>query len=149
LLVSFGVRLSTMNYRQLRNLKLPPQILVWILGFVAVATIGGSLTMDLSGVSPADQYVVARWGFEGLRVYLWLEGAVLAAIVTALGAHVIGTGLAFARGGQSRLFGLALRSHPAMPRQLGYIFVFLGASLVALSLTTLVLLNSCRYMRIV
>jgi len=36
-----------------------------------------------------------------------------------------------------------------LPRQFGYVFVFLGSSLVALSLTTLVLLNSCRYMRLI
>jgi hypothetical protein len=38
---------------------------------------------------------------------------------------------------------------PRVPRQFGYVFVLLGASLVALSITTLVLLNSCRYMRLI
>lgn len=52
-------------------------------------------------------------------------------------------------GHTSRLFGDTLRLDPRMPRQLGYVFVVLGAGLVALSLTTLVLLNSCRYMRLI
>lgn len=30
-----------------------------------------------------------------------------------------------------------------------YVFVLLAASMVALSITTLVLLNSCRYMRLI
>lgn len=120
-----------------------------MLGFGAVLLVGGSLTMDLTGTSNADQFVVAHWGFAGLRVYLWLEGAVLVAIVLALGAHVIATGLAVARDAHSNLFGMGLRLHPGVPRQLGYVFVVLGASLVALSLTTLVLLNSCEYMRLV
>lgn len=36
-----------------------------------------------------------------------------------------------------------------VPPEFGYMFVVLGASLVALSITTLVLLNSCVYMRLV
>jgi len=130
------------------KLRITPHILIWMLGFVAVAVVGGFLMMDLSGLSAADQYVLARWSFPGLRIYLWLEGALLSAIVIALGVHVISTGFAVARGGASQMFGIALRTHPRMPRQFGYVFVFLGASLVALSLTTLVLLNSCRYMRL-
>jgi hypothetical protein len=33
--------------------------------------------------------------------------------------------------------------------QLGYLLVLLGSALAALAITTLVLFNSCRYMRIV
>jgi hypothetical protein len=120
-----------------------------MLGFVAVAVVGGSLAMDLSGYSAADQFIITRWSFPGLRMYLWLEGALLTAIVAALGVHVIASGLAVARGSASHLFGIAMRIPPRMPRQFGYVFVILGASLVALSLTTLVLLNSCRYMRVI
>ena len=127
-------------------MRVTPHILIWMLGFVAIAVAGGSLMMDLSGLSSADQFVLARWSFPGLRIYLWLEGTVLTAIVAALGAHVISTGFVVARGGASQMFGIG--THPRVPRQFGYVFVFLGASLVALSLTTLVLLNSCRYMRL-
>lgn len=126
----------------------PANLLAWMLGFIAIVLIGSSLAMDLTGMSAADQYVIARWGFPGLRIYLWLEGALLSAIVAAFGAHVIAGGLTVSRGGQTRMFGIAYRLH-RMPRQYGYIFVVLGASLVALSLTTLVLLNSCRYMRLI
>jgi hypothetical protein len=122
---------------------------IWLLGFIAVALIGASLTLDMTGESAAAQYVLARWSFEGLRVYLWLEGGLLAGIVAALGMHVVSTGLAVTRGGQSRLFGIHLALHPRVPLQTGYIFVVLGAALVALSLTTLALLNSCRYMRLI
>ena len=131
------------------KIRIAPHLILWMVGFVVVAFVAGSLTMDLSGVSAADQYVVARWGFAGLRIYLWLEGFVLAGIVTALGANVISTGFAVTRGDYSRLFGGTMRLDPKLPRQFGYVFVVLGAGLVALSLTTLVLLNSCRYMRIV
>jgi len=131
------------------RLRITPQIVVWMLGFVAIALIGGSLTMDLSGQSAADLFVIERWSFEGLRIYLWLEGFLLAVIVAALGAHVVKTGLAVTRGVGARMFGILLKIHPIVPRQLGYVLVLLGASLVALSITTLVLLNSCRYMRLI
>ncbi len=73
----------------------------------------------------------------------------LSAIVAGLGAHVVATGFGMTRGATARLFGIALRLRPMVPRQFGYIFVVLGAALIALSITTLVLFNSCRYMRIV
>ncbi|HEV7388915.1 MAG TPA: hypothetical protein VGN73_09900 [Gemmatimonadaceae bacterium] len=130
-------------------LRITPQLLLWMLGFIAIVLVGVSLTMDLRGQSAADFFVIRRWSFEGLRVYLWLEGLLLTAIVAALGMHVVTTGFAVARGAASRMFGIAVRLHPTVPRQFGYVFVVLGASLVALSITTLVLLNSCRYMRIV
>ena len=130
-------------------MKITPHYMLWVLGFVAIALIGGSLTMDLSGMSSADQFVVVNWGLSGLRIYLWLEGIVLAALVTAFGASVISTGLTVARGETSSMFGNTVRLNPIIPRQMGYVFVLLGASLVALSLTTLVLLNSCRYMRLI
>jgi hypothetical protein len=124
-------------------------VAIWLLAFIAVVLIGGSLTADMTGQSAADQYILARWSFEGLRAYLWLEAGVFVAIVIALGLHVISTGFAVARGGQSRVFGTNFALHPLVPRQTGYIFVVLGAALVALSLTTLVLFNSCVYMRVI
>ena len=132
----------------LRNLRLPRAPVAWVLGLIAVAVIGGSLAMDLSGQSSADGYVIARWSIEGLRLYLWLEGGLLTAIVITLGVHIISVGFDVARGGPANFFGIPRPIHPRVPRQAGYIFVVLGSALVALSLTTLGLLNSCRYMRL-
>ena len=133
--------------------EINPRILrplaMWLLGFFAVALIGVSMAVDLTGQSTADRYVLSRWSFEGLRVYLWLEGGVFAGMVAALGAHIVSTGFAFTRGGQPNLFGIPLTAQRRAPRQTGYVFVVLGAALVALSLSTLVLLNSCRYMRLI
>ena len=122
---------------------------ILLLGIVVIALIGISMAVDLTGQSAADQYVLSRWSFDGLRVYLWLEGGVFAALVAALGAHIVSTGFAFTRGGQPNLFGIPLTAQRRTPRQTGYVFVVLGAALVALSLTTFVLLNSCRYMRLI
>jgi hypothetical protein len=124
-------------------------IAIVFLGIVAIALIGASMAVDLTGQSAADQFVLSRWSFEGLRIYLWVEGGVFAALVAALGAHIVFTGFAFTRGGQPNLFGIPLTAQRRTPRQTGYVFVVLGAALVALSLTTLVLLNSCRYMRLI
>jgi hypothetical protein len=120
-----------------------------LLGIVVIVLIGLSMAVDLTGQSAADQYVLSRWSFEGLRVYLWLEGGVFAALVAALGAHIVSTGFAFTRGDQPNLFGIPLTAQRRTPRQTGYVFVVLGTALVTLSLTTLVLLNSCRYMRLI
>jgi hypothetical protein len=133
----------------LNALKSRPPVAIWLLAFIAVVLVGGSLTADMTGQSAADQYILARWSFEGLRAYLWLEAGVFVAIVIALGFHVIATGLTVTRTGQSRVFGTNLALHPLVPRQTGYFFVVLGAALVALSLTTLVLFNSCVYMRLI
>jgi hypothetical protein len=132
-----------------KSLTILRPIAVWLLGLVAVVVVGGSLMTDMTGESAADAYVLARWSVEGLRVYLWLEAGLLAAIVAALGIHVVASGFAIKRGRQSHIFGIPLALHPRMPRQMGYVFVLLGAALVALSLTTLVMLNSCVYMRLV
>jgi hypothetical protein len=132
----------------LKKLRIPQSGVVWLLACIAVALIGGSLVMDLTGESAADQFVLARWSLSGLRDYLWLEGGVLAGVVAALGLHVVSGGFALTRGGSSRLFGIHLAVHPRV-RGIGYVFVVLGAALVALSLTTLVALNACRYMRLV
>ena len=123
-------------------------LLFWMAGFVAIAVIGGSLTMDLSGFSAADGFVVSHWRMRGLRLYLWFEAGVLVSIVAAIGWSAINTGLAVARGEAAAFFGIepALRSR--IPNQLGYLLVLLGSALVALAITTLVLFNSCRYMRI-
>ena len=120
-----------------------------LLGIVLIALIGGSMAVDLTGQSAADQFVLSRWSFEGLRVYLWLEGGVFAALVAALGAHIVSTGFAFTRGDKPNLFGIPLTAQRRTPRLTGYVFVVLGTALVTLSLTTLVLLNSCRYMRLI
>jgi hypothetical protein len=132
-----------------KNLRIPESAAVWLLSFIAVGMIGVSLVMDMTGESAADQFVLARWSLNGLRAYLWLEGAVLAGLVTALGVHVVAGGLALARAGQSRLFGIHLAVHQRVRSGIGYVFVVLGAALVALSLTTLVALNACRYMRLI
>jgi hypothetical protein len=132
----------------LKNLRIPQSGVVWLLACISVALIGGSLVMDLTGESAADQFVLTRWSLNGLRAYLWLEGGVLAGIVAVLGLHVASGGFALTRGGPSRLFGIQLAIHPRV-RGVGFVFVVLGAALVALSLTTLVALNSCRYMRLI
>jgi hypothetical protein len=133
----------------LNALKSRPPVAIWLLAFIAVVLVGGSLTADMTGQSAADQYILARWSFEGLRAYLWLEAGAFVAIVIVLGLHVISTGFAVTRGGQSRVLGTNFALHPRVPRQTGYFFVVLGAALVALSLTTLVLFNSCVYMRLI
>lgn len=124
-------------------------LLFWVTGFIAVAVIGGALTIDLTGFSAADRFMIARWGFRGLRLYLWFEAGVLVAIVTAIGWSAITTGLDIARGSQVPLFGSETSLRLRMPTQLGYLLVLLGSALTALAITTLVLFNSCRYMRIV
>jgi hypothetical protein len=124
-------------------------LLLWMTGFVAIAVIGGSLTMDLSGFSAADQFIVSHWRFRGLRFYLWFEAGVLVAIVAAIGWSAINTGLEVSRGQAAALFGIDASVGARIPRQLGYALVLLGSALVALGITTLVLFNSCRYMRIV
>lgn len=135
--------------RDLQTRLLRTPIVIWLTGFVTIAAIGGSLTVDLTGTSAADQFILSRWSFEGLRIYLWLEALVLVAIVASLGMHVVSVGFAVARDGASRLLGAGYKTTNRVPRQAGYIFVLLGAALVALSLTTVVLFNSCRYMRLI
>src|SRR5213075_3078440 len=124
-------------------------LLLWMVGFVAIAVIGGSLAMDLSGFSAADRFIVSHWRMRGLRLYLWFEAGVLVAIVVAVGWSAISTGLAVARGQAASFFGIDASLRTRIPAQLGYLLVLLGSALVALGITTLVLFNSCRYMRIV
>ena len=124
-------------------------LLFWMAGFVAIAVVGGLLTMDLSGVSVADRFIVSHWSFRGLRIYLWFEAGVLVTLVIAVGWSAINTGLALARGDAPELFALTAVMRPRIPNQIGYMLVLLGSALVALAVTTLVLFNSCRYMRIV
>ena len=124
-------------------------LLLWMAGFIAVAVIGGSMTMDLSGFSAADRFIVSHWRMRGLRLYLWFEAGVLVSIVVAIGWSAINTGLAVARGQAASFFGLDASLRARIPAQLGYLLVLLGSALVALGMTTLVLFNSCRYMRIV
>ena len=124
-------------------------LLFWVTGFIAIAVIGGALTIDLTGFSAADRFMVARWGFRGLRLYLWFEAGVLVTIVAAIGWSAITTGLDIARGDAVALSGSDASLRPRMPTPLGYLLVLLGSALTALAITTLVLFNSCRYMRIV
>src|SRR3954466_9694381 len=107
----------------------------WATAFVAIAAIGASITVDLTGRSATDQFVLSRWSFAGLRVYLWAEALVFVAIVAWLGLHIASVGFGFAREGAATLFGPGMTTHNRVPRQAGYIFVVLGAGLVALSLT--------------
>ena len=78
-----------MIYNSPLKQKIPPHLIVWIIGFVAIALIGGSLTMDLSGMSSADQFVPVNWGC-GLRILHTRDHS--SALVTAFGASVISTG---------------------------------------------------------
>src|ERR1041385_7594469 len=121
-------------------------LLFWMAGFVAIAVIGGSLTMDLSGFSAADQFVVSHWRMRGLRLYLWFEAGVLVSIVVAIGWSAINTGLAGAPGDAAAIFASEAPLRSRIPNQLGYLLILLGSALVALAITTLVLFNSCRYM---
>jgi hypothetical protein len=133
----------------LKNVRNSRPVAVLLVGLIAIALIGGSLMLDITGQSSADQYVLARWSWEGLRAYLWLEAALLAGVVAALGVYVISTGFAFIRAGQTGFSGALPRLPSRVSGGMGSVFVVLGAALVALSLTTLILLNSCRYMRLI
>ena len=124
-------------------------LLFWLTGFIAIAVIGGALTIDLTGFSAADRFMIAHWGFRGLRLYLWFEAGVLVTIVAAIGWSAITTGLDIARGDQTVLLGIDASVRSRLATQLGYLLVLLGSALAALAITTLVLFNSCRYMRIV
>jgi hypothetical protein len=93
--------------------------------------------------------MIAHWGFRGLRLYLWFEAGVLVTIVAAIGWSAITTGLDIARGDQTALLGIDASVRSRLATQLGYLLVLLGSALAALAITTLVLFNSCRYMRIV
>jgi hypothetical protein len=132
-----------------KKVNVPLPAVIWLLGFIAIAVLGSSFTSDLTGQSNADIFVLTRWSLDGLRIYLWLEGGLLITIVAALGIHVVAIGLSFVRGKAAGLFGLPPRLHPVFGGPAGYVFVVLGGTLVALSLSMFVLLNSCRYMRLV
>ena len=124
-------------------------LLLWMTGFVAIAVIGAALTLDLTGFSAADQFIISHWGFRGLRLYLWFEVGVLFALICAIGWSCINTGLAVARAGTAAIMGMNVALRAQIQKQLGYVLVLAGSALIALALTTLVLFNSCRYMRIV
>lgn len=132
-----------------KKVNVPLPALVWLLGFVVIAVLGGSFITDLSGESNADRFVLTHWSFDGLRIYLWLEGGLLIAVVAALGIHVVSIGLSVVKGQTARLFGMPSPVHPVFAGPAGYVFVVLGGTLVVLSLSMFVLLNSCRYMRLV
>ena len=123
-------------------------LLLWMAGFVAIAVVGGALTFDLTGISAADRFMISHWGFRGLRLYLWFEVGVLFAIICAIGWSAIDTGLTVARSGTAAIVGVNVDFRAQIQKQLGYVLVLAGSALIALALTTLVLFNSCRYMRI-
>jgi hypothetical protein len=123
--------------------------LVWIALMILATLLALSLVADLSGKSSADRFLLYRWSVDGLRIYLWLEGATVAALVAGFGAHIISGGLTVTRGASARFAGITLSARRAVSPLVGWVFVILGAELVALSFTMLVLLNSCRYMRII
>jgi hypothetical protein len=133
----------------LNNLRIQRSRVVWLLAVIAIGLVGGSLVVDLTGESAADQFLLARGSLNGLRAYLWVKGGLLAALVSALGVHVVSSGFALARSGRSSLFGVPLAVPPRVQWGMGYVFVLLGSALVALSLTALVAMNACRYMRLV
>jgi hypothetical protein len=133
----------------LKTVRIPRPAAILAIGLVTVALIGGSLVMDTTGQSAADQYVVERWSVAGLRIYLWLEAGLLAGVVAALGVYVVSTGFRVIRWVKSGLSAEATRDSLRVAAGFGYVFVVLGAALVALSLTMLVALNSCQYMRLI
>lgn len=129
------------------QLRLPT--IKWLLAVIAIACLGLSLESDLTGQSAADQFILARGSFGALRIYLWLEGLVLAGAVFALGGHVISAGFAITRKMRPNLLGMAAAFDPPLPRAFGYVFVTLGAGMVVLGMTMVALLNYCRYMRLI
>ncbi len=133
----------------MRTLSVARHALVWAAAIIAIPLVGVSLKLDMTGQSAADEFLIARGSLGVLRTYLWLEAGVLVAIVAAVGAHVISGGLAVRRGERPRLFGIAPASDRRIPSVIGYALIVLGSALVALSISTLGLFNSCRYMRLV
>jgi hypothetical protein len=131
------------------RIQLPLPTIRWLLTLIAIVGVAMSLVNDLTGESAADQFILARGSFGALRIYLWLEGLVLAGAVFALGGHVISVGFAVSRRMRPNLFGMAAAFSPALPPAFGYVFVTLGAAMVVLSMTMVLALNYCRYMRLI
>src|SRR5256714_10986272 len=91
-------------------------LLFWVTGFIAIAVIGGALTIDLTGFSAADRFMVARWGFRGLRLYLWFEAGVVVSIIPATGRGGGPPGARHPPGGGAGLpWNPASRSPPGSP----------------------------------
>jgi hypothetical protein len=120
-----------------------------ILVLALAAALGASIAVDLNGTSFMDILMIRTGSFTALKIYLWMEGALLASSIGWLGWHVVQAGFAVTRGSPASMFVIPMRTRPGMSPSVGYIFVVLGAALVALAITSLAVLNSCRYMRIV
>jgi hypothetical protein len=115
---------------------------------VALA-LGMSIANDLAGTSFIDGVMIELGSFTALKIYLWIEGTLFATAVVWIGIHVVRAGFAVTRGMPANLLGIPWRLRPGILPSAGYVFVVLGAALVALAITSVALLNSCRYMRIV
>ncbi|HUQ98946.1 MAG TPA: hypothetical protein VM166_05775 [Gemmatimonadaceae bacterium] len=120
-----------------------------LLVFVVTVVLGASIASDLNGDSYMDTLAIQLGSFAVLKVYLWIEGAAFASAVAWIGLHVVRAGFAVTRGMPANVFGIPMRVRPGVLPSAGYIFVLLGAALVALAITSVALLNSCRYMRII
>ena len=121
----------------------PPLVLI------AAVVLGVSTGYDLNGTSMADTLMIRLGGLTALKIFLWIEGGLFAAAVAWLGLHVVTAGFAITRSAQVNMFGLPLRVRTGVFPSSGYIFVILGAAMVALAITSLAVLNSCRYMQLV
>ena len=128
----------------------PPQRpLLPLLVFAFALALGASIANDLNGTSLMDGLMIELGSFTALKIYLWIEGALFAAAIVWIGIHVVRAGFAVTRGVPANVFGIPMRLRPGVLPSAGYIFVVLGAALVALAITSLAVLNSCRYMQIV
>lgn len=135
--------------RQAHSAAVPVSSTLPVLVFAAALALGASIANDLNGTSYMDALAMQLGSFTALKIYLWIEGAALAAAIVWIGIHVVRAGFAVTRGVPANVFGISMRGRPGVLASSGYIFVLLGAVLVALAVTSLAVLNSCRYMRIV
>jgi hypothetical protein len=120
-----------------------------LLVFALALVLGVSIANDLNGTSLMDMLMIRLGSFTALKIYLWIEGAFFALAVVWIGMHVVRAGFAVTRGVPANMFGIPMRLRPRVLAPTGYIFVVLGAGLVALAIASLAVLNSCRYMQIV
>ena len=129
--------------------RVPPRSVPPLLVLALGLALGASIANDLNGTSLMDVLMIRIGSFAALKVYLWIEGALFASAIAWIGMHVAGAGFAVKRGLPAEMFGIPMRQQARIHPSAGYIFVVLGAALVALAITSLAVLNSCRYMRIV
>ena len=120
-----------------------------LLVFALALALGASIANDLTGTSNMDVLMIRLGSFTALKAYLWIEGGLFAAAIVWIGIHVVRAGFDITRGVPANMFGIPMRLRPGILPSSGYIFVVLGAGLVALAIASLAVLNSCRYMQIV